>query len=109
MSNSSWLEILQNEVQALGLMAVAQKLKVSKATVSQVVNGKYKANTHTIEQKVRGTFMAQSVCCPILGDIAINICLDHQGRKFAATNHIRVQLYKACRSGCPNSKLGVNK
>ncbi|RZF83736.1 transcriptional regulator [Pseudoalteromonas sp. CO325X] len=106
MSSSNWLEVLQQEVDTHGLSRVAQKLNMSKATVSQVLKGKYNASTQTIEQKVNGAFMAKEVCCPIIGDIPINVCLDHQSRKFAATNHIRVQLYKACRGDCPHSRIG---
>ena len=101
----SWLEILKREVLNQGMTKVAEKLGVSKATVSQVVNGKYKASTKTIQVRVEGAFMASVVECPILGEIPVNKCLEHQNKKFAATNHIRVALFKACRNGCPNSKL----
>ena len=101
---SNWLEVLTAEVEKQGTAAVAAKLKVSKATISQVVNNKYKASTKTIQEKVEGAFLAKSVDCPILGEIPTNVCLENQDRKFAATNHIRVQLYKACNGGCPHSK-----
>lgn len=105
----NWFETLKNEVEQTSLTAVAKKLSMSKATVSQVLNGKYSASTATIQQKVEGAFMHSEVECPILGDIPINECLEHQKRKFAATNHIRVAIYKACRSGCPHSKICSNK
>lgn len=101
----NWLEVLTDEVAKNGTTKVASKLGISKATVSQVINGKYKANTKTIQTRVEGAYLASIVECPILGEIPIHQCLDHQNRKFAATNHIRVALYKACRNGCPHSKL----
>ena len=109
MTTNNWLHVLKDEVEKQGMRKVAEKLGVSKATVSQVVNDKYKASTHVIQQRVEGVFMAFTVDCPILGDIAVNQCLEHQNRKFAATNHIRVALYKACRNGCPHSKLCGSK
>ncbi|YP_010660075.1 LacI family DNA-binding transcriptional regulator [Pseudoalteromonas phage HS6] len=109
MTTNNWLHVLKDEVEKQGMRKVAEKLGVSKATVSQVVNDKYKASTHVIQQRVEGVFMAFTVDCPILGDIAVNQCLEHQNRKFAATNHVRVALYKACRNGCPHSKLCGSK
>lgn len=109
MITNNWLHVLKDEVERQGMRLVAEKLGVSKATVSQVLNNKYKASTHVIQQRVEGVYMAFTVDCPILGDIAANQCLEHQNRKFAATNHIRVALYKACRNGCPNSKLCGSK
>ena len=109
MITNNWLHVLKDEVERQGMRLVAEKLGVSKATVSQVLNNKYKASTHVIQQRVEGVYMAFTVDCPILGDIAVNQCLEHQNRKFAATNHIRVALYKACRNCCPNSKLCGSK
>ena len=108
-STTNWLQVLKDEVAKQGMRSVAEKLGVSKATVSQVVNDKYKASTHVIQQRVEGVFMASTVICPILDEIPLNQCLEHQSRKFAATNHVRVALYKACRNGCPNSKICGSK
>tara|TARA_B100002049_G_C16070354_1_gene372504 strand:- start:1423 stop:1752 length:330 start_codon:yes stop_codon:yes gene_type:complete len=109
MTTDNWLCTLKAEVAKQGMRAVAEKLGVSKATVSQVVNDKYKASTQTIQQRVEGVFMASMVDCPILDEIPLNVCLEHQARKFAATNHVRVALYKACRNGCPHSKICGSK
>ncbi|MEI8642766.1 LacI family DNA-binding transcriptional regulator [Pseudoalteromonas sp. Hal040] len=109
MTTDSWLSTLKAEVEMQGMRTVAQKLGVSKATVSQVINNKYKASTQMIQQRVEGVFMASVVNCPILDEIPINVCLEHQARKFAATNHVRVALYKACRNGCPHSKICGSK
>ncbi|MFK3859317.1 helix-turn-helix domain-containing protein [Pseudoalteromonas rhizosphaerae] len=109
MTTTNWLEVLADETKAQGMRLVAQKLGVSKATVSQVINGKYKANTKVIQQRVEGVFMASTVDCPILDVIPINVCLEHQAKKFAATNHVRVALYRACRNGCPHSKICESK
>jgi hypothetical protein len=41
----------------------------------------------------------------VLGEISAKTCIDWQAKPFAATNEQRVMLYRACRSGCPYSKL----
>jgi transcriptional regulator with XRE-family HTH domain len=84
---------------------VARRLGISKEAVSQVLNGKYGASLSRIEQRVKGALLGETVDCPILGDIKRNVCLDWQAKPFAATNELRVMLYRACRDGCPHSKL----
>jgi len=50
---------------------------------------------------VRGTLMNQTVSCPVLGEITRRRCIDEQGRRFAATNELRIELRRAC-PRCPN-------
>lgn len=47
-----------------------------------------------------------TVHCPILGELAADRCLTTQLEPFSAANPLRVALYRACRGGCPNSRLG---
>ena len=47
--------------------------------------------------------VAAGVGCPILGEISKRACLDHQGRKYSATNPLRVKLFRACKT-CPNRR-----
>lgn len=100
-----WLAALRQACSKDSQAAVARRLGVSPATVSQVLKGSYKADLGGIEQRVRGALLGETVTCPILGDIKRNVCLDWQAKPFAATNELRVMLYRACRDGCPHSKL----
>jgi DNA-binding transcriptional regulator YdaS (Cro superfamily) len=101
----TWVEALNEECERTSQRATAQRLGVSPSMVNQVLNGVYKANTSSLEARVRGELMAEQVTCPILGAITTRVCLDHQLRPFAATNPQRVALYRACRRGCAHSSL----
>lgn len=103
--NAEWLEVLRAEVACRSQSAVAEQLGVSKTMISQVLSGKYPSDPVDLRSKVEGRFMKRTVQCPILGEITVDKCRFHQGRPFASTNPQRVLLYRACRSGCPNSQL----
>lgn len=103
----TWLAALRRACEEKSQAAVARRLGLSPATVNQTLKGNYKGNLGAIEERVRGALLGLTVDCPILGDIRRNVCLDWQAKPFAATNEQRVMLYRACRSGCPHSKLKV--
>lgn len=102
---SAWIEALQSECARTSQARAARRLGVSASMVNQVLSGAYKADTARIEQLVRGELMNETVLCPVMGEISRRKCVDAQARPFAATNRLRVALYKACRSGCPYSSL----
>ncbi|MBI2770017.1 MAG: XRE family transcriptional regulator [Burkholderiales bacterium] len=81
----------------------AAALQVSGSVVSQLLNGVYPGDVDTMADRIRGKFMAQTVKCPVMGDLARNECLNNQARAFAATNPLRTALHKACKT-CPNRK-----
>ena len=107
---SDWLETLRAEVGKASLKRVAEKLRggngyPSETLISQVLNGKYKGKTDRLQRLVEGYFHGATVACPVMGDITRDQC-DHEQRKpFAATNHTRISLFRACRGGCPHSTL----
>ena len=105
MSNRNWLETLADECARTSQNAVAKRLNLSSATVSQVLRKKYPGDLERIKKLVEGAFMQFTVNCPIVGEITKDKCLSHQDAPFASTNPQRVCLYKACRSGCPHSSL----
>lgn len=49
--------------------------------------------------------MHATVACPVAGELRMHHCLQNQRMPFAATNPQRVRLYRACRAGCPHSRL----
>ena len=53
--------------------------------------------------------MITMVACPVLGVLGRNECLREQAADFSAANPLRVQLYRACRNGCPHFKKSNNK
>jgi DNA-binding transcriptional regulator YdaS (Cro superfamily) len=100
-----WLAALRLACEKDSQAAVARRLGLSPATISQVLKGTYKADLSGVEQRVRGAILGETVDCPILGDIRRHVCLDWQAKPFAATNEQRVRMFRACRDGCPYSKL----
>ena len=102
---AQWLIVLREQVNARSQSRVAAELSVSKTMISQVLNGKYPADPADLRRKVEGHYLHRTVTCPVLGVIPVHECEAHQQREFSATNPQRVRLYRACRSGCPHSRL----
>lgn len=102
---AEWVTVLRGEVGRTSQRQVAKRLGVSAASISLVLSGQYPASTEALEQRVRGELMSECVECPVLGEIDRRWCLDWQQKPFAATNPMRVKVWRACRSGCPNSRL----
>lgn len=66
------LELLRSRVEEHGQGAAARELGISKAAVSQILNGKYKASTEHIESRVMKLYGGRGVLvCP------------HQGREIS--------------------------
>lgn len=104
MHDADWIAALRAECQRTSQARTAARLGVSAAMVNQVLRGRYQGKTANIEARVRGELMRATVECPILGEISTRQCLDEQSRPFAATNPIRVLLYRACRT-CPHRSV----
>lgn len=99
---SDWKSVLAERCTRDTQAAVARALGVSPAMINKVLKGSYEGSEVRLEALVRGTFMKETVVCPVVGEISKRRCLDGQARPFAATNPQRVALYRACRNGCPN-------
>mgnify|MGYP000860166400 CR=1 FL=1 len=96
-----WLEVLRGAVQRSSQRTVAARLGVSTTMVSQALSGRYPSSLTTLERRVRGTLLAATVNCPVLGQISERRCEDEQRRPFSISNPTRVRLYVTCRK-CPN-------
>lgn len=101
-----WMQVLAEECDRTSQSAVARRLGYSVSVVSAVIACKYKGDLGKVEAKTRGAFMGEIVVCPVLFEITRDRCIAEQGRKFAATSSTRAKLYRACRAGCPHSRLG---
>lgn len=100
-----WVETLATECKRTSQVRAALLLGVSGSLVNQVLKGSYKGDMNRIKALVEGALMGQMVACPVLGELKQNLCLEHQAREFASTNQTRVRLYRACRDGCPHSRI----
>lgn len=101
-----WVQALAAECDRTSQAKAAERLGVSGAMVNQVLKHVYKGRYDGLESRVKGELLAETVRCPVLGEISTRQCLDEQVKPYANTNRMRVAVYKACRSGCPNYRKG---
>jgi len=104
---SDWTDILRAESERTSQSRAGTRIGYSSTVVCRVLAGDYTGDVGSVEDAVRGALMGETVDCPVIGDIPRNRCIEHQRKPFAATNPMRVSLWRACRSGCPNSRLEV--
>lgn len=100
-----WVAELAAVADREGLKGAAKRIGYSPSAVSTVINARYPGDLPRVEEKVRGALMGAVVDCPALGEIGRDSCLDWQTKPFAATSSIRAAVFRACRAGCPHSKL----
>lgn len=100
-----WIAELAELAETQGLNACASRLGYSAAVISQTLSNTYRGNLSNVEGKVRGALMGATVDCPVLGQIGRDVCLSWQAKERATTNAMRARLYRACRDGCPHSRL----
>lgn len=100
-----WIIELARMATAKGLNACAKRLGYSAGALSQTLGNKYPGDINKIEEKVRGALMNAKVTCPVLGVIGRDRCIASQALPKAFTNSVRTRLYRACRNGCPHSRL----
>lgn len=83
--------------------AVARDLGVSPAVVNHLLRDRYVGDVATMAERIRGQYMAETVNCPVMGELGRRHCLDYQSRPLAHTNPQRVRLFHACKT-CPNRR-----
>jgi len=103
---SGWIEILRARCAETSQTEVARRIGYSVAVINKVLKGGYPGNLTAVETAFRSVFMGLTVGCPVLGEIPPPECAEHQTRPFGAANPTHTELYRACRGGCPQSKIG---
>lgn len=105
-----WLAVLRDKVELHSQKAVAQTIGYSASTISNVLAGKYRGDLEAVGNAVRGAFMAGRVTCPQLGTISLSVCNDSQRRnRMQAITMGMFPLWRACRQGCPHSRLPASE
>lgn len=102
-----WVVVLAEACMLSSQSAVAKQLDYSAATVSQVLSNSYRGDLSRVREMVRGALMAETIVCPILGEIARNVCLEWQAKPAVVTSSLRAQMYRACRTQCPHSRISI--
>lgn len=100
-----WVIALAEDCDRTSQRAAAQRIGYSAATVSLVISKTYTGDLTAVEQQVRGVLLRATVNCPVVGDLAADRCLTHQRTPWQPHNPQRIQFYRACRSGCPHSRI----
>lgn len=101
-----WVIILAEACDRESQSAVSRKVGYSPSAVSQVLSNTYQnGDISRFEQAVRGALMAESVQCPVLGDLPRNTCIAWQRKPFSTANSHNVRMHSACRNGCKHSHL----
>jgi len=100
-----WIHALASACAGSTQVAVANRLDVSGSQVSQALANTYPADLAKLEARVRGALMGATVACPVLGEIGRDRCIREQDKPFSAASSVAVRLYRACRSGCPHSRI----
>ena len=98
-----WIRALAESCDNSSLRKTAAKLRASPAIVSLAINNQ-REKLEWIKGKVEAILMVTIITCPVLGVMGINGCLREQAKPFSSANPLRVQLYRACRNGCPYYK-----
>lgn len=93
--------ILTRHIEMKGRNEVITELGISSATLSQVINDKYGAETTAIEEKIMKFYGNNGkVTCPLLGEIGPMQCAATYNRAqkiTSAGNPATIRLYMACR------------
>lgn len=103
---ADWIDALRTETERTSQSAAARKLGVSASVVNQVLKGRYRGRLDRVEARVRAQLMHEVVECPVLGEIERKRCDEEQRRPFSAASPQRVKIWRACRNGCPHSRIG---
>jgi len=101
-----WIIELAFQCDRTSQAVVSRRLGYSASTINQVLRKTYRGKIDRVREKVAGAFLGVTVDCPVIGELTLDQCLDHQSRPFAATNPQRVMLYRACRAGCSYADKG---
>lgn len=98
-----WMDALRQAACSDGQAAVARRIGYSPTVVSQVLSGKYQGDLRRVQRAVEGALLHATVDCPVLGDLPLQRCIEHQRGPKRFTNPMRVALSRACPT-CPNRR-----
>lgn len=111
-ARTAWGDAIPTEVETLARLAdritatkAAERIGYSASTISYVFANTYTGDLDRVMAKIRGALMNETVMCPIVGEIGTDRCLNEQKMGNTGASSIRARLYRACRSGCPHSRI----
>lgn len=101
-----WMELLKEAIKKpSSKKQVADKLGVSRPTISRVMSGTYGADTKNIENKVLDVF--GRIQCPHIGaDITQAQCKENRTRAAPTSSPREMKFWRACQSCKHNTEQG---
>lgn len=102
-----WVETLALEANRTTSAKTAKRIGYSGAVLSHVFAKNYPGDIARVEAKARGALMSATVICPVVGEIGLDRCLDEQKMENTGASSIRARLFRACRGGCPHSRIAT--
>ncbi len=94
-----WIAELARSCDDSSQNKVAKRIGYSAAVISQVLSHTYRGSMITVEQKVRGALMQETLECPVMGELSKDTCINNQrlaARGVIATSSMRSRLYHSC-------------
>jgi hypothetical protein len=92
------MKLLRDKCAESSQAEVARRLGYSAAAINLVLKGTYSTGSdNNILARVEEVYGSTMVKCPVLGDISLGKCAETRRRDFAATNPVRIQLYRECK------------
>lgn len=98
-----WLSELCRLADQAGLAGAGKRVGYAPSAISTVISRKYQGDYGRVEEMVRGALMAETVNCPVQGEMGRDRCLEWQRKPFAATSSQRVRMFRACKT-CINRR-----
>lgn len=99
----AWVAALARACDAGSQAEAGRRIGYSGPTVNQVLARSYPGNLAAVERAVRGAFLAETVDCPVLGQIPTNTCQAQQRRRLSTASPQQARLYRACKA-CPHRR-----
>jgi len=96
-ANADWMRMLREAVDASSQTAVAERLGVSRTTVSLVLADKYPGKTDRVADRVLRVF--GQVKCTHTGQLVqLAVCVSYANRRAPLNNPLELSHWRACRT-----------
>lgn len=97
-----WVAVLANKCDRNSRTRASEALGISSATISRLLSKSYGASTVEMERLVLAELAADTVACPVAGEIALRTCTRNRRRKGVPVNFLHHTFARAC-PACPNN------
>lgn len=105
----AWVMALAEECDLTSQAKAGRRIGYSASVVNGALKRIYKGSMNDVQRAVEGALMGATVDCPVLGQIPKNQCLTNQRTPLTASSPVRAALWRACRGGCPHSRVNETK